>query len=136
MKLADFYQFKKNFLIPHSREFDWADINFTLHGCLSHSADLIALNNGYGLGELSEEALESNNKFIRNYASSRARKTSPDEQCFDVMARLLERSCPFQQELKKQFHATKRNSRKAVMKDNEPVRYEIDCIVNSIIISD
>ena len=37
------------------REFPWAEKNFTLHGCLSHSADLIELNDGRGLGELSEE---------------------------------------------------------------------------------
>ena len=34
---------------------------------MQHSAELIALNGGYGLGDLSEEGLEANNKDARKF---------------------------------------------------------------------
>ena len=46
--------------------FPWVLMNHTLHGTLHHSVELISLNDGYGLGSLSEECLEANNKDIRN----------------------------------------------------------------------
>ena len=77
-----------------SDNFPWVLINHTLHGTLQHSAELITLNDGYGLGSLSEECLESNNKDIRNYLQFLSRKISPVAQMTDVMSRLLERSDP------------------------------------------
>ena len=74
--------------------FPWARLNHTLHGTIHHSAELIVLNDGYGLGMLSEEGLEANNKDIRNYLQFLCRKCSPQEQLTDVMNRLLERSDP------------------------------------------
>lgn len=74
--------------------FPWVFLNHTLHGTLHHSVELISLNDGYGLGALSEECLESNNKDIRNFLELRSRKTDPLLQLTDVMARLLERSDP------------------------------------------
>ena len=44
-----------------AREFKWVDINFTVHGLLHHSVELIVLKGGWLIGTLSEEALESNN---------------------------------------------------------------------------
>ena len=59
------------------------------------SAELISLNDGYGLGALSEECLESNNKDIRNFLEfPGSRKTEPLLQLNDVMAGILERSDP------------------------------------------
>ena len=119
------------------RKFPWAEINFTLHGVLSHSADLIELNDGYGLGALSEEALEANNKFIRIYASTRARKTSADDQCMDVMARLLERSDPFLRELSKRFQkkpSLKKRRSTTTTAELNPVMAELDDIVERMII--
>ena len=43
------------------------DKNFTLHGVLHHSAELIYLNKVWSIGSLSEEPLESNNKFVTRY---------------------------------------------------------------------
>ena len=76
------------------QNFPWVLINHTLHGTLQHSAELISVNDGYGLGNLSEECLEANNKDIRNYLQFLSRKTDPVHQLTDVMARLLERSDP------------------------------------------
>ena len=74
--------------------FSWCEINHTLHGPLHHGVELISRNDGYGLGSLSEECLEANNKDIRNYLQFLSRKISPIAQVTDVMSRLLERSDP------------------------------------------
>ena len=72
----------------------WTEINWTLHGTLHHSAELIYLNDGWSLGALSEEALEANNKFVRRYLEQYSRTSSPFLQLTDTMCRLLERSNP------------------------------------------
>ena len=77
-----------------TRSYSWSNINYTLHGVIHHAAELIALNDGYGLGSLSEEGLEAANKHIRRFLETHSRKTSPEEQMVDVMNRLLERSHP------------------------------------------
>ena len=75
-------------------KFDWVKINYTLHGLLHHSCELIVNNEKHGLGALSEEALEANNKYVRRYLELFSRKTSLIDQLTDVMDRLLERSHP------------------------------------------
>ena len=77
-----------------SDNFKWAVLNHTLHGTIQHSVELMAMNDDYGLGSLSEECLEANNKDIRNYLQFLCRKTSPVDQMTDVMCRMLERSDP------------------------------------------
>ena len=52
------------------------------------------MNSSYSLGSLSEEALESNNKFVRRYLEQFSRKICPTEQLKDAFSRLLERSDP------------------------------------------
>lgn len=84
----------KEFSLNLIENFPWARLNHTLHGTVHHSTELMILNGGYGLGALSEEGLESNNKDIRNYLETHSRKTSPVNQLMDVMNRLLERSDP------------------------------------------
>ena len=78
-----------------ARNLKWVQINYTLHGLLHHSAELIAINDSWSIGELSEEALEANNKYIRRYLETLSRKTSPVDQLTDVHNRLLERSDPY-----------------------------------------
>ena len=77
-----------------AKNFPWVKVNYTLHGLLHHSPELITLNNYYGLGSLSEEGLEATNKYIRRYLELLSRKTDPIHQMSDVMAHLLERSNP------------------------------------------
>ena len=67
----------------------WVNINYTLHGVLHHSHELIHRNRSQSLGSLSEEALESNNKYIRNYLEHFTRKNDPVNQLEDVIGRLL-----------------------------------------------
>ena len=87
--------------------FPWVLMNHTLHGTLHHSTELMTLNDGHGLGSLSEECLESNNKDIRNYLQFLSRKTDPVLQLTDVMARLLERSDPVIHNITTQFQRRK-----------------------------
>ena len=59
------------------------------------------------MGDLSEEALEANNKYLRRYLEFR-RKMSLNEQLKDVIARLLERSGPFVLDRKLNFRPAKK----------------------------
>ena len=77
-----------------ARELPWVEINWTLHGLLHQSAELIYLNGGWSLGALSEEALEANNKFVHHYLEQYSRTSPPYLQLTDTMCRLLERSHP------------------------------------------
>ena len=55
----------------------WVLINWTLHGVLHHSVQLIEWNGGWSIGALSEEPLEENNKFIRRFLNQFSRTSSP-----------------------------------------------------------
>ena len=90
-----------------AKKFPWIQINYTLHGSLHHSAELIGMNNETGLGEWSEEALEANNKFIRRFAETRSRKFSANAQLTDVIGLLIERSCPFTLEMQQMIRPAK-----------------------------
>ena len=48
------------------KKFSWAKLNFILHATWNHSAELVTDNNCQSLVSLSEEALESNNKELRD----------------------------------------------------------------------
>ena len=54
--------------------FPWAAVSPSVHRILAHSWEVIQLNDGYGLGGLSEEGLESLNKQIRHTREKGARK--------------------------------------------------------------
>ena len=87
--------------------FPWVKISHTLHGTRHHSPELISLNDGYGLGSLSEECLEANNKDIRNYLQFLSRKIDPVDQLTDSMVRLLERPDPAINNLVTQYQPKK-----------------------------
>ena len=77
-----------------SEKLPWVNINWTVHGLFHHSTQLIHMNGGWSIGELPEEPLEANNKFVRRYLNQFARTTAPIEQFTDVMNRLNERRNP------------------------------------------
>ena len=56
-----------------------------MHQVLVHSAALVAANESTGLGSLSDEPLEHNNKNIRNY---RERKMTQHANLSDVLTQL------------------------------------------------
>ena len=50
--------------------FPWAVISPSVHRILAHGAERIELNEGFGLGDMSEEGLEALNKLIRRFDAS------------------------------------------------------------------
>ena len=75
--------------------FPWASITPSLHKILAHCAELIRdCNDGYGLKEYSEEALEACNKLIRHYRGHLSRKNSFSLNIRDVFVRQLSQSDP------------------------------------------
>ena len=75
--------------------FPWANITPSLHRLLAHSPELIRdCNDGYGLKNFSEEAVEACNKLIRRYREHLARKVSFTANARDIFVRLLSQSDP------------------------------------------
>ncbi|CAF1343752.1 unnamed protein product [Rotaria sordida] len=72
----------------------WIDYSMTVHNLIFHSTELIERNNGVALGELSDEALESCNKDVRNYREFLSRKCGHIMNLTDVFNRLFIRSDP------------------------------------------
>ena len=64
--------------------FDWVHIPGSIHRLLGHCAERIHTNGDYGLGNLSEEGLESCNKMVRKFREHGARKTGLKESLIDV----------------------------------------------------
>ena len=89
------------------RSIPWARISPSLHRVLAHSAEKIALNGGVGIGELSEEPLESSNKLVRRYRERLARKTNLRDNLIDVFSRLWARSDPVIRSREMQHECTK-----------------------------
>ena len=76
--------------------FPWANITPSLHKLLAHCTELIRdCNDGYGLKEYSEEAVEACNKLIRRFREHLSRKNSFTSNIKDVVNRLLSQSDPF-----------------------------------------
>lgn len=69
--------------------FPWVPVSPSLHRILGHSAERIVLNGGYGLGNLSEEALECLHKLVRRFRSLLARKTNLRDNLIDVFRHLF-----------------------------------------------
>ena len=120
----------------------WVEITPTLHGLLHHSSELIHLNGGWSLGTLSEEALESNNKYVRRYLEQYARTSSPILQLTDAMFRLLERSDPtiqyHQKKIKNEVKCNKcelkhktKNHEKYALLSYQTVLNEYDTLVSN-----
>ena len=65
-----------------------------LHVLLGRACALVEENGGYGFKKLSEEPLESNNKFVRKFRENLARKPNQMENFTDIITRLLVKSDP------------------------------------------
>ena len=78
----------------NNAEIRWINISPTLHMLLAHSWEIIEANNNYSLGEYSESGLEHNNKFLRFFRLSLARKNSQETNLQDCIERLWIKSDP------------------------------------------
>lgn len=74
--------------------FPWAVISPSLHRVLAHGWERIEMHKGLGLGGISEEGLEAQNKHIRYLREHGARKTSTEENFHDVWVHLWKKSSP------------------------------------------
>ena len=74
--------------------FPWAVISPSVHRILAHSWEVIELNKGFGLGDLSEEGLEALNKLIREMRVHGSRKDSTVNNFSDTYNHLWDRSRP------------------------------------------
>ncbi|CAF1430809.1 unnamed protein product [Rotaria sordida] len=72
----------------------WIDYTMTVHSLIFHSCELTQRNHGVALGELSEEALESCKKDIRNFREFLSRKCGHIMNLTDVFNRFFIRSDP------------------------------------------
>ena len=63
-------------LTENNQQVSWIRITPTVHKVLAHSWELIAHNDGVGLGALDESGLKGCNKILRNIRTNFSRKTS------------------------------------------------------------
>ena len=74
--------------------FPWAAVSPSVHRILAHSWEVMELNNGFGLGDLSEEGLEALNKRIRSRREHGARKDSTENNFRDCYNDMWDSSRP------------------------------------------
>ena len=74
--------------------FPWAVISPSVHRILAHGAERVELNEGFGLGDMSEEGLEALNKLIRRFDASGSRSDSTVHRFTDIYNHLWDRSRP------------------------------------------
>ena len=76
------------------KNFPNAKVSPTIHKSFAHGLELIRLNDGFGLGMLSEEGLEGCNKILRRARMNLSRKCSQYKNLADCLKRLWRRSDP------------------------------------------
>ena len=75
-------------------------ISPSVHKLLGHSWDLVALNDNFGLGTVSEGGIEACNKLLRRYRTRLSRKTSQHDNLQDCAKRLWVNSDPVLEHLR------------------------------------
>ena len=88
-------------------KFPMVIVTETTHMVLGHSFQLIDANDGYGLGQMTEQGLESVNKLVKRYSERFARQISLGANITDVMHRLQVLSNPYLKSFKKKSYCTK-----------------------------
>ena len=68
IKISKFKQFCTDAYVFKIKAFDWPSLTVSLHRAYGHLPEIISLNDGLGLGDVSETCLESSHKVLR-YAS-------------------------------------------------------------------
>ena len=109
------------------QSFPWSVVSPSVHRILAHSWEVIELNNGYGLGDLSEEGLEALNKQIRNRRSHGARKDSTVNNFMDTFHHLWDRSRPTIVEMEREI---KKKQKKLI------ISTEIESMVDSLFLQE
>ena len=81
-------------LTENNQQVSWIRITPTVHKVLAHSWELIAHNEGVGLGALNESGLEGYNKILRNVRTNISRKTFQKDNLVDTIKRMWISSDP------------------------------------------
>ena len=68
--------------------FKWVDLTPTVHQVLAHSSELVERNNCMGLGHLSEEGLEAQNKIIRRFRTYWTIQKDDDSNLKDLIKKM------------------------------------------------
>ena len=76
------------------KTFPWATQPPSVHKLLAHTAQRIRMNGGYGMGDFSEEGLETIHKYVRRYRELLARKNNLFNNIYDTWRALMVRSDP------------------------------------------
>ena len=84
----------------------WIKLTPSVHIGLGHSSELIESNNETGLLNLTETGLKANNKFLRQYRSRYARKTSQIDNLTDCLNRIWDKSDPMVMKLRERVHCS------------------------------
>ena len=71
-----------------------AAVSPSVHRILAHSWEVLELNKGFGLGDMSEEGLEALNKIIRSRSKHGARKNSTLSNFMNCYNHMWDRSRP------------------------------------------
>ena len=87
--------------------FPWAVVSPSVDRILAHSWERIEMNDGFGLGDLSEEGLEALNKWIRRLRVGGARTSSTLFNFTDTFNHLWDRSRPTIVEMERQIKKKK-----------------------------
>ena len=93
-------------------EVGWFSMPPTLHKILVHGKEIIKTC-PLPIGITSEEALESNNKFLRQFRLHHSRKTSWKDGVQDLFHRLMDISDPIIQDTREAYHSY-RQARRAL----------------------
>ena len=97
--------------------FPWCAVSPSVHRILAHSWEVIQLNDGFGLGNLSEEGLEVLNKYVRSMRETGARKDCTLNNFRDTFNHLWDRSRPTIVEMARQIK--RRGPRLCIMTEIE-----------------
>ena len=103
----------------------WVYPSPTLHGFLSHSLQLIEENQNMGLGKYSEQELENNNKLLRLFRKTLARKSSQEENLANCFSRLWLQSDPVIRRSGRTIKHTLRRSVTTVPNKTESIKKEL-----------
>ena len=110
-------QFCKDAYIFKIKAFDWPSLTTSLHRAYAHLPDIILLNDGLGLGDVSETCLESSHKILRYASKHLARQNNNLNNAYDCYMHLWFISDPIvRSELEK---SEPESASKEVVKDGD-----------------
>ena len=88
IKIEEFSEFVKKTYHHFLTAFPFAKIKQSIHWTFAHVAELISLNDNFGLGEISENSLECTQHKVRHISINLARNTSIQDNFTDTIGKI------------------------------------------------